>query len=55
MSGWPFSFAHAEATFGPECAALEERERREAPRFTPEHDEFAREMDADEIEEQSGA
>lgn len=36
MSSEPFSTADCEAVFGPECAALKDREAREAPRFTPE-------------------
>ncbi len=36
MNGRPFSFADAEATFGPECAEIVERHAKEAPRFTPE-------------------
>lgn len=36
MSSEPFSAADCEAVFGPECAALKDREAREAPRFTPE-------------------
>lgn len=32
----PFSFADCEALFGPECAAIVERNAAEAPRFSPE-------------------
>ncbi len=36
MSGVPFSFADCEAVFGPECAAIVERNVAEAPEFSPE-------------------
>lgn len=36
MNGRPFTFADAEATFGPQCTELIERLVTNAPRFTPE-------------------
>ncbi len=36
MNGRPFSFADAEATFGPQCKELVEQLVTSAPRFTPE-------------------